>query len=275
MSLRLMSDVASESARIQRSFAVPEIPSPALPGRRQQTNQGVWSPFGQPFHSHGEVMLNLGRKPQQVLASEAAPAPASLFPTSRVGTTSSKTTESTGAAPVPREAAVPRQLSHPVVQRGLGLGLGLHPQRFPRELLQSSEQRRISCQVGHDSAQGLAGSQSDPLLMPRLRFDESSFVPSPPSTPAFRAARRGDTETGTNEVQASSLPLTMSEVLPTLPVGARAALEFRGVQRRSRLHLQETLEERQRMRSSILALPHAVCARSVKPLRPQHITHPR
>ena len=125
---------------------------------------GVWSPFGEPFHTHGEVMLQLGRKPMPPVA----PVPAAA----------------SAVAPSPQNIKQRQQQQlpfPPTLHRGLGLGLGLHPQRFPRELLKSSQQRVLSCQAGHTSAHTLAGSKSDPLLHIRIRY-APAFIPSPPPT---------------------------------------------------------------------------------------------
>ena len=214
---------------------------------------GVWSPFGEVFHPHGEVQLSLSRKPLQheALAPMAVAASTVGFRrTNALGGTSSK------------QQGKPNFPNPPMLQRGLGLGLGLHPQRFPRSLLRSSEQRLTSCHAGHESAYMLTGSRSEPLLSHRVRY-EADFIPSPRSTleedqEIDSIAESGDEEDGDDSrVPASTAPVPLDAVLPQLPIGKRAAVEFKSVQRRTRLHLQETLEERGRLRSAIFALRHA------------------
>ena len=226
--------------RLDRSttFRVNWTPSPPKPSKLPM---GVWSPFGEPFHSHGEVQLKLGRKPMRPLA--AVPAQSGARASAPSAADDSKCQQQ---LPFP-----------PMMRRGLGLGLGLHPQRFPRDLLRSSEQRVQSCAAGHDSANILSGSKSDPLLHSRIRF-APSFVPSPPSTPDHDdedqpLADEDEEESST----APPPPLSMSAVMPQLPLGVRATIEFKDVQRQTRLSLQEALEERQRLRASVYSLRHA------------------
>ena len=195
------------------------------------------SPFGQPFHPHGEVELTLGRKPisaqPPVVAAVRRPKqrrqPKSQFGKSRPSTES-------------RELPFP-----PVLRRGLGLGAGLHPERFPRELLRSSQQRVTSCQAGHDSM-GLSQSDARQLARSTMR-NRSAFIPSPASSmeeePNDQALDEDEDEDASNFEPLPPLPLRA--VLPSLPIGHRAAVEFKGVQRKSRLELQWALEERQRI----------------------------
>ena len=213
---------------------------------------GVWSPFGEPFHTHGEVKLQLGRKPMPPVAPVAAAVSA--------------------VAPSPQNIKQQKQQQHerqrrqqqqlpfpPTLHRGLGLGLGLHPQRFPRELLKSSQQRVLSCQAGHTSAHTLAGSKSDPLLHIRIRY-APAFIPSPPPTAKRIERDDGSDDDGNTDLHTPPPRLPMCTVLPKLPHNMRATIEFKNVQRQTRLGLQEALEERQRVRASIYALRHAESA---------------
>ena len=103
-----------------RTFAQPQKRAP-------NRAVGIYSPFGQIFHQHGEVQLEIARKPVSSVNENDADlgvVGGSLHAgaSKRGGTTLS-------AAALTRDDPLP-----PVVNRGLGLGLGLHPQRFPREL---------------------------------------------------------------------------------------------------------------------------------------------
>jgi hypothetical protein len=210
--------------------------------RRYLKMCGVWSPFGEPFHTHGEVMLQLGRKPMPPVA----PVPAAA----------------SAVAPSPQNIKQRQQQQlpfPPTLHRGLGLGLGLHPQRFPRELLKSSQQRVLSCQAGHTSAHTLAGSKSDPLLHIRIRY-APAFIPSPPPTAQRIEREDGSDDDGNTDLHSPPPPLPMRNVLPKLPLNMRATIGFKSVQRQTRLSLQEALEERQRVRASIYALRHAESA---------------
>ena len=215
--------------------------------KRGDHKVGVWSPFGETYHPHGEVELALGRKPA-MLQQEAAVA---AVPTAAVPS------DATVLPPPQRYESVPRELPYPpVLRRGLGLGLGPHPQRFPRELLKSAEQRVVACHAGHAASAVMSGSKSDPLLARRLRH-HPSFLPSPPTTAETDLNAIDDEDDDSETKLAPPSPLPLSKVLPSLPVGSRAAVEWKGVQRRTRLQLQDALEERQRMKASVFALKHA------------------
>ena len=236
---------------------------------------GVWSPWGQVFHPHGEVELSLDRKPRrpQVLEPVAAPAPVAedLELPSR-------------PAPDPHRVAVANiPPVPPVFKIGLGLGMGLHPQRFPRELLKSSESRVISGAAGYG---GLNPSASEPALLPRQHYDDGltsaadpvrrlwmAGAPAPAEEPPVEPipepkALKGsaaDKPVGTTrrsrhakeEPEPPPPPTELERRLGRLPLGKRFHVEFKEVQREGRLRLQEALAERQRLRDSVFALKHA------------------
>eukprot|EP00966_Prymnesium_polylepis_P183424 4250965-Prymnesium_polylepis.1 len=54
---------------------------------------------------------------------------------------------------------------NPVLRPGLGLGLGLHPQRFPRDRIRSSERRRRACGSSMHRLEGMGTSASTPTLL--------------------------------------------------------------------------------------------------------------
>ena len=139
------------------------IPLPSMRSRREaRRGVGVWSPFGQVFNPHGVVELSLGRKPQ----------PATIVhpPASDGAGGAKKFTAANASSHVFKDSSV--TTLPPVFKRGLGLGLGLQPQRFPRALLKSSEGRLVSCHAGRDH--GLASSSSEPTLPNRAQIEGQS-----------------------------------------------------------------------------------------------------
>ena len=252
-----------------RSYIGGDIPlPPGRQGRGVTQNVGVWSSFGQVFHSHGHVELNLGRKPQPATTPWIEEKPKKK----------KKVPIFTKAKPPP-PAAPPKKLP-PVFNRGLGLGLGLQPQRFPRELLKSSEGRLVRCHAGLENA--LSSSASEPALLTREFIDGTSATdpvrrlfgaapthalyeeldeedpdapPPPPIDPQILLRRRSTDPIV--EVPSPTRREMGAKVIKGLPLGPRCQAEFKNVQRESRLKLQEALAERQRIRDSVFALRHA------------------
>ena len=252
----------------------------ALPKKRAPNfTVGVYSPFAQTFHQHGQVRLEMGRKPiaddEDLHGTSDEPRPTAS------GTGAGRGVASRRAAPARTDAAAMAG-SKPLptfLKRGLGLGLGLHPQRFPRELLRSSERRVIACCAGSTQAEAsLASSASEPSLV-RAAADTSPARPHRPSDPvrqlfslatpeegAYRQrvsaprepraaeATAAPAHGGTSAPEHSSRPPSS---VRRLDVGPRANAEFKQVQRDSRLRLNEALAERQRLRDSVFSLPHA------------------
>ena len=105
-----------------------EVPLPvrARP-RDDRKTVGVWSPFGQVYEAHGQVELSLGRKPQPPTVIPPPPPPTSGASKLRLKNTQPVVDKSSDDL-----HAVARQPKLPKAsERGLGLGLGLAPQRFP------------------------------------------------------------------------------------------------------------------------------------------------
>ncbi|KAL1500618.1 hypothetical protein AB1Y20_013270 [Prymnesium parvum] len=207
---------------------------PAHPRGRDQAPHpravlGVWSPFGQAYACHGEVNLKLGKKPQ------------------RHGAEKEKEAKLLASAPPPppddEPTLPPRTPPGPPIalKPGLGLGMGLHPQRFPRQPLHSSERRVRACCASRRLIDGLRDSSSEPSLwLPASPHSSVAELPEPRRLPAIEKP----------------------PPLPRLPIAVRYAAEFRGVQRRSRLKLEAMLEERERLRASVVSLRHARIALS-------------
>lgn len=213
---------------------------------------GVWSPFGQAYACHGEVALKLGKKPQRPGGEHHAKPPTddSLPPI----VAHDEEMDELEAPPPPPGPPV-------VLKPGLGLGLGLHPQRFPRELLQSSEQRVRACGASFRRLDGLGTSASDPSLMVRRRNQNASSVSAAGGGGAAGAAGGSSAADWTNSIDSYSCQLIeRPQALPPLPAAVRYAAEFKGVQRQSRLRLEAMLEERARLRSSVWGLKAAQVA---------------
>ena len=270
------------------------------PRRKVQRTVGVWSPFGEVFHPHGEIALKLGRKPMRPEELELLEAAAKAPPAKKQADEKSNPAKKQSAASRLRQQMAsapkaddededPNRPLPPAFKRGLGLGLGLHPHRFPRELLKSSESRMRSCNAGYlgslPSSSSLMHSSSEPALLPRQQLDGASSgdpvrtlfpfhaeaaapaeePPKPPEDPPVglkaksrlvsgRPSRFANPTLGEDgEAQKPKLSEFERAVRP-LPLGRRAQVEFKQVQRESRLRLQEALAERTRLRDSVYAL---------------------
>lgn len=331
--------------RMRAQEAAPEAAVPLLPPDRKplpikmppprrtaQRDIGVWSPFGEVFNPHGEILFRLGRKPMAREELEALEAAANKPPPEkkrsdaaarprpsqqRTAAAAARVAAAKAAAaenddiirstsdPRLRGATNPDKPLPPVFKRGLGLGMGLHPQRFPRELLKSSESRMRSCNAGYltsaqqpsSSSTGgrLSSSSSVPSLLPTRQqrdesgasaaergssspvrtlfpFDEEGFAPAeeppkPPAEPPVGLKAKSKLAAGRSSrflnpalmEDASEAPKLsdFERAVRPLPLGRRAGIEFKQVQRESRLKLQEALAERQRIRESVFALKHA------------------
>lgn len=185
---------------------------------------GVWSPFGQVYAAHGEVMLKLGKKPTDPAVSISNCGGSE--PTSdqtRPEQVESRTSEVDTAPPLSHASPTP------LLGLDLGLGLGLHPQRFPRELLRSSERRVRKCCASSRQLDALSISTSEPSLRMHTRPIGARSSPSSAKSLA---------------TECSSLPLISS--------ASRYAADFQAVQRSSRLKLEAALEERARIRATVL-----------------------
>ena len=271
-------------------------PLPIKPPPRRRAavrNVGVWSPFGHAFNPHGEVELALGRKPKRTELSPTKEEPRSSDHHHSLRPVALQ--QHMGAAAVAAQVDMPfaKGAEPPVFKRGLGLGLGLHPQRFPRELLKSSQSRLISCSAGYGAVQpGLGASSSEPSLLPTQQSDGANaadpvhrLYPFTAGAPApAEEPPRGDADTSaasnaaskkaTEHMKARAAELAkaglllddaddeapisdLDRALARLPLGRRCQTEFKQVQRESRLKLQEALTDRQRLRDSVFALKHA------------------
>lgn len=132
----------------------------ALPAKRAPThNVGIYSQHGETYHEHGKVLLHINRKP---LSHQGEADKDDDDDDDNVGAVRASNALRNGAA------APSGHIGVPSYKRDLGLGVGLQPQRFPRELLKSSERRLISCHAGTgsvaSSSPSLRGSASVPIL---------------------------------------------------------------------------------------------------------------
>ena len=274
--------VAPEESELMKSRLDLPLPQSRIRPREPRRTLGVWSPFGHVFNPHGQVELSLGRKPQPPTALPPPPPPTSGA--SKLRTKSGPSAaDDKGSAALHAIAKQPQM--PPVMKRGLGLGLGLQPQRFPRELLKSSEQRLVACHAGHES--GLASSLSEPSLPSRADIDgrmsagdpvrrlfgaahpgfldydddEPELPADPPAPPASASRRNRFAHGGVAPAAATGRTEKRTENslrgARELPLGPRCKAEFKEVQREGRLRLQEALAERQRVRDSVLTLRHA------------------